>query len=355
MLYRRLWLCAGLLLCDIPGSAQTVWTARDSKTSQTLWSLVWDHGELIAGSSHGIVLASPNGIEWEVRHSGTTTPSPIEIASFIFSATWAGTQWVVGGGNGSILTSPDAVSWTTQRSGTGEGFKALIWTGTRLVGATSQGDILTSEDGVTWTFRRTTPSGPKIEPINCLTRMNDTLIAAGNVENLHGVLISTDGLTWTYQPTDLQKVIACMIWTGSQLVAIAGDKGIYTSKDAKTWTLRHLEPDTSSNLNSVTWTGRQLVAVGSLGKVLTSPDGVTWTSRGTGGKQYLERVAWTGDLLVAVGLGGLVLTSPEDAVLALTPRSPSRGANHAQSSLSPTFKGRTLIGRTMRRRVISGS
>ncbi len=117
--------------------------------------------------------------------------------------------------------------------------------------------------------------------------------------------------TWTTRTPVGAPEFHSVVWTGTQLVAVADSGLIRTSPDGVTWTAR--TSGTTADFFSVAWTGSLLVAVGEQGTVRTSPDGITWTARSTLVGDPLFSVVWTGTQVVIAGgftANGTILTSP---------------------------------------------
>src|SRR5688500_19058323 len=95
----------------ISSYAQEVWTCRNPlPTSNHLLGVVNTGTQFVAVGQAGVILTSPNGVDWTTRKSGTTIP--------LYSVTWTGTQLVSGGYGGDFFTSPDGITWTTRKTGT---------------------------------------------------------------------------------------------------------------------------------------------------------------------------------------------------------------------------------------------
>lgn len=143
------------------------------------------------------------------------------------------------------------------------------------------------------------------------------------------------GSSWAQYPVPggSPNILADVVWTGSQIVAV-GPSGGMTSSDGVTWTSRSVFG------NSIAWTGSQLVAVGGNGRIMTSPDGVVWTSRTSGASEALYGVAWTGSQLVAVGLQGTILTSPDG----ITWTTRSSGTSNDLYGVAGTGAGVVAVG-----------
>ena len=318
-----------LLLAGMLGdiSAQSVWTVRNSGTTNLLHSVIWTDNLLVTVGEGGTILTSANGVNWVSQVSGITNP--------LNSVAWTGKQFVAVGGAdflplkravtdapnyfGGALASQDAVHWTSANS---TGTLRSICSKSVAVG---ENGIMTSPDsGTRWQSKFFAAiynyrlysviwTGTQFMTLGWYGAANDTILSAG-------ILTSSDAVTWISKNPGITRVtLYSAAWTGSQLVAVGSwdsatsTKGvILTSADGNAWTPR--AAGVANSLYSVTWTGKQLVATGSGGVILTSPNGINWTARNSGTTNGIVSVIWTGTQFVAVGDGGTILTSPQEPV-----------------------------------------
>ena len=69
--------------------------------------------------NNGTILTSLDGIDWNVRDSGTFNNLP--------AGTYGNGTFVAVGRNGTIITSTDAVTWTSRTSGTSEHLRRVVY------------------------------------------------------------------------------------------------------------------------------------------------------------------------------------------------------------------------------------
>jgi hypothetical protein len=235
-----------------------------------------------ASDSFGCVLIwSNDGLDWTSGVKAGGSPFDVDYTNPFtasgnygrcYDVAWSPSLglFVAVGGNGvagntsnlyAICTSADGKNWTRQ----GNPFTAtspftkdglsVAWSeeqGLFVVGGSNNGGhahIATSPDGTTWTTHTT--------PLDTSGRSGDIVAIA-------------------YSP-DLD------LWVvGSNNIAGTGAKGIMTSPDGATWTLRSSPLDTfTAGPINVSWSptlGLFIAVAGTLDPV-TSPDGITWTSR----------------------------------------------------------------------------
>jgi photosystem II stability/assembly factor-like uncharacterized protein len=167
---------------------------------------------------------------------------------------------IVTGYDGIILTSPDGINWTPRNSGTTRHLYAAAKSKQFYVVVGDSGTILSSADGLEWTNR----TSGTLNDLWTLTRTDSLFVAAG----CNGaVLTSPDGVSWTQKITG-SNYLRASLWTGQNCL-ITGDHGItLLSPDGIKWT--EMTKVTDHSIYSVAWTGTRYVAVGSCGTILTS-------------------------------------------------------------------------------------
>lgn len=178
-----------------------------------------------------------------------TTPFT-NVSDGIYSVAWSGSIWVAVGYNSSslapiCLSSPDGVTWTSRTlTGFGAADQAycvgygngLFVVGGGLGGATpGTARISTSPDGITWTSR--TPTGFTTGNVRSVVYSSDAALwvavgASGQMAS------STNGTVWTSRTSGTGTTLTSVTFGRGVFVAAALDAGIYTSRDAVTWTAR---------------------------------------------------------------------------------------------------------------------
>jgi len=299
------------------------WNNHTSGTLNTLNDIVSMGNMLIAVGINGEVLTSQNSRSWASRNSGTSTD--------LTAIAWTGSMLVTVGGdlgpaqdgpgqagsNGVILTSPDGINWTDR---TPEGVLGLIrdisWTGSQLIAVGSAGLILTSPDGIQWT----TQNSGTDRWLNAVSSNNDLIVITGgdhfNQDGVGGtILTSSDGSNWTpINGLDENIDLVDVTWTGSFFTAVGGvfnqeldnASKILTSHDGLNWTTNN--PGINSIIEDVYWTGSKLLAVSNTNSaLLTSFDGNSWTLSPTpSGNTQNSVVEYQGDTII-VGSNGTIL------------------------------------------------
>lgn len=298
------------------------WTNRTPGAISGLTNVSWTRNQFIAvGNTHksiqSLILTSPDGLNWTERFSGT--------AAKLSAATSSEERYVIVG-NGVILLSDDGVNWTVGTAEEWEGLNSVTWTGTQFVAVGNDGAIVTSPDGLIWTSRNL----PNTEHLVSVIWTGTQLVSAGYSRPLTGVTsgliyTSQDGITWIRRlDSGFSEMLSSVVWTGNYFVTVGrytsgspnNSAMIKTSPDGVSWTSRE---SNASSLRSVVWTGSQLVALAYIGEIALSANGITWTTTNPPlppNNPQMNAIAWSGSALVAVGasfLGagdGVIISSP---------------------------------------------
>ncbi|NJJ40649.1 flagellin [Paenibacillus apii] len=197
-------------------------------------------------------------------------PSGIEQQRAADQSDLGGNQYVaIGADNGMIVTSPDGLNWTQQNSTTTKRPLDILWSGSQYVMAAYDGTIVTSPDGFNWTNRPT----PSVDEFFAMTWNGNQFLAVGTNAK---VLTSPDGITWNQTQYGASgEHLNDVIWNGSQYVAV-GWNIIMSSQDGFTW---NVQQSTGYHLNKVVWNGTYYTAAGDNGVIVTSLNGVNWTQQ----------------------------------------------------------------------------
>ncbi len=289
-------------------------------------SVIWTGNHLVAVGT--AIYTSPDGDTWTKRASVAN--------GHMRSVVWTGKLLVAVGveiaddpgimsfgpshTRGIVLTSPDGVEWTRLHRWDWTNFSGVVWTGTKLVSVGTHGSVMVSRDGSSWererlqtwstTTKRYADVGIPWDLCQIIWTGN-LFLAIGNRSSSFSAIIlsSPDGLNWTYQHEAAGVTLYGITWTGKQFIAVGLPGVILTSSDGVEWTKRH--SPTKAVLKSVACAGGEIIAVGWKGTTLTSRNAAEWTARKTIGLyDDLNSVVWTGSRLVAVGDGGNILTAP---------------------------------------------
>ncbi len=317
-------------------------TAQDL-TGQVAWSsgtatvATVDAAGLVTGVSAGasVIKAAAGAVSGTTTLTVTSstltsvtvtppTPSIAPASTLQFRATG-------GFSDGSTLPLPGA-AWSSDTAATAiigaGGLASAVAVGTSTVtaslGAASGNTLLTvttTPPGEGWAYLASSPAvtcnacGAASTTLASVVWSGTQLVAVA----LSGAVVtSPDGLTWTTRVAGASYGIPnygplmSVAWAAplGRFVAVGGGY-VSTSPDGVTWTPNTTGPFTADNLFGVVWSGSQFVAVGyAYGTytpaIVTSPDGLSWTAWPVSGAGILRGVAWNGAFFVAVGDGTLV-------------------------------------------------
>jgi len=292
----------------------------------------WIGDRYLVVGSDGVILSSPNGLEWgEETNSGTgdlravAGDSEVAVAAGGFGnliGTFAAQPWellfegptvnieaIVGGvpglvafgWPGDIAMSGDGQYWELVRQGSHEYLFGGIWGDTFFVVVGARGVVLTSIDGRSWALGNAGID----EGLSGVAYGDSRFVAVGT----GGVVVtSVDGEQWIRRGTPTTEVLRAVAWSGEAFVAVGLDGVILHSETGLQWTRRQVGAE--DNLLGVAYGAGQFVAVGENGRVVTSPDGLVWLLHDSGIPSGLDSVTWGAGEFVAVG-GGKVWKSTD--------------------------------------------
>ena len=219
------------------------------------------------------------------------------------------------GNDGVILTSPDGVNWTSRTSGTTELISSVAYSVelNLLVASMQQSsyEFLTSTDGINWTKRRRS-----IRNFTKLLYVED-LKKFINVGDYGTIAISEDGLHWDKKQGVFNyfydvKIIKNVYYSLGNSDTDT-DYSFYKSENGKDW---EKLTTTISKGNKFTYSETLdiFVIVGNDGVILTSPDGTTWTSRTSGENSKLNDVSYFEDMQIFIIVGSYCILKSEDGI-----------------------------------------
>jgi len=316
-------------------------------------SILWTGTELV-GTAGSQVLASRDGIHWDVRLE--TGPSDPWRASFLQSLASDGHTTVAVGEMWShctlcdlsqswqLQTSQDGTTWTTPTLPTiGEPGARYLSSVVRARGAfVAVGSaLLTSADGVTWAGNAAVTGTSVTANVDVVVVSGDqglfvsrdlvswdhvsSPVEGGVVGVVDGFLYlagrcsacpdhepslwsSLDGVSWGRLALDTPVPLRAFCSDGTRLLAVG--QGTAFSDNGYQWQTSRAQ--LAQKLNDVAHLGATTVAVGDQGEVLTTTGGAPWRRVLWGGSAPLRRLVAGSTGLVAVG-DGVVLTSPDGA------------------------------------------
>jgi hypothetical protein len=255
--------------------------------------LTWTGHEMLAACQGSLLLASPNGFNWQALAT--------HLPAWKQTAATAQHQLALGAA-GLLAHSVDGgETWWPLQSHPGR-FNSLTTRGNVFWATGPQGGLWSSEDATNWTQH----------PAPGLT--NELLAIA--FQGLNGVAVgvagatarTTDGTTWQPGTAGTPATLRAVATDGARFVAV-GTGVACTSTTGQVWSCGPL-PDELDGHDLVTTRGIW-VAVGAHGAIARSLDGENWQVVSSGGTNHLRQVITGNGMFLASDGGGLVLQSFE--------------------------------------------
>ena len=302
------------------------WSRKDSKTTRTLHSVIYENNLFVAVGNNDIIRTSPNGEEWAagryIGEGGYLLSTVYENGQFVIvggrhildtnlkiignkgviatstngitwnerslpstvprlnSITHAGGKFVAAGNGETIVTSTDGITWSrthpASSSSTANHLLKVIPAAGGFVAVGENGVVLTSSNGTTWsrsTVGRTYRDGSKNILFGAAYKPGGNYVVTGNRGT---VLHSSNGTSWT-SVLGVEPGLADVIYADGKFVAVGGpQQAILISSDGVTWNYRNVGERGTGVLFTVIHGGGKFVAVGAKGIIFTSTDGVNW-------------------------------------------------------------------------------
>ena len=270
-------------------------------TGNPLNRVIYLGDTFLAVGSGGASLTSPDGSNWTMADSSSTTSltdAAFGTNIFVAVGTVAGSDW--NGSFGVVLTSADRATWVVSNSFTNvSSLNSVAYGAGNFVAVSGDGDVFTLGDGTNWTLQVTVASY-----LRTVRYINGRFFALG----YHGtVLSSADGVGWTPgNGLSASEVPLDIAYGSGRLVAVGGPR-IFTSSDGSSWT--NVASTGGLSLWGIAWSGSAFAAVGLEGALMTSSDGLKWTRRNSGVGADLFSVSYGNGSFVAVGSGVLLIST----------------------------------------------
>ena len=207
------------------------WTS--STIPQGIGAIAYGNGVYIAppGSPYArnTYLYSTDGLNWILK---SLLPATIACSAIVYG----NGLFVLIDYNktGIVLTSPDGINWTQGSLPNSQNWSCLTYGNGLFVAVALNGTAyLTSPDGKTWT-ERTLPVSITQTAGNCITYGNGLFVLLVSGTN---VLTSPDGINWTEYNS---LVVGNCITFGNGLFMIIGNSHFSTSPDGVNWTIGNM-------------------------------------------------------------------------------------------------------------------
>jgi hypothetical protein len=284
------------------------WSVQKAAKAENFSKIIYVK-DMFVGVGHGIS-TSDDGLNWIKRYDIET---PGNSSPYLFSIA-SGNGVIAALGRSRVLASTNGIDWEIHPLplGVGSGvyaFGIAFGKGTFAVTAIQNGTspheppppfmILTSTNLVDWNTHQLTATWAAAAPI-AFGGGRFVTIPNGRPH------VSTDGETWiggkTLQPT--AGFVYQIMHENDVYVAVCEQERIYTSSDAFTWTLAHGPGD--HDLYDVVHGSNTWVTVGAYGGILASRTTTTWKPAYKGSLQINGGIAFgKGVFVVAGGTSGL--------------------------------------------------
>jgi hypothetical protein len=291
-------------------------------------SVTYGNGRFVAVGELGIVLTSPDGIDWTIKNGDVWQLSdsfPIALSNSII---YAKNRFVAVGEG--FLTSIDGEKWTEIDSfrviqGPGDTIMAthqfrlfkVVCNDSLFVAVGDWGAIMTSPDGRMWT--EIAGDLTSQEHLTSVVYGDHNFVAIGYriadyVTNAMFVKTSPDGIHWTTTDSLASCRISSIAYGNSLYVAVGESRQIMTSKDGSSWT--KISHDSSgSDFHYINFINNQFVVAGfnyltNQSITMTSPDGITWAENDWVGDNLFSATYGDGKFVI-VGQAGTIETSPD--------------------------------------------
>jgi len=284
-------------------------------------------------TSQGVVMTSPDGVNWTEVPSWTGAASQVSVAGdayFVATAAafshpnysysldgdnwtstssppdmacvaWTGNYYVNLASNVSYRATAPSGTWagpTGTGSGSGKVGRRLIYRDGLLVGAiastaTQPSIVVSSNEGASWTAINATPgTSPSSGTPWTLFDMDYgngkfvAVVARPNSNLDRWVITSPDGVTWTTISTGINDQFPyCIRYGNGKFVALGlpnvGTTRTYTSPDGINWTMHTPTGLPTSSIFSVSqmtfWAGRWIWVNPLMNAIYSSTDGINWS------------------------------------------------------------------------------
>ncbi|WP_345971282.1 fibronectin type III domain-containing protein [Sulfurimonas sp. HSL1-6] len=159
----------------------------------------------------------------------------------------------------------------------------------------------------------TVRSGTSDELSNVVWTGSELIAVAEHFGDPTSVFTSSNGIDWTQTKTSGFAFNGAddVVYGNGRFLAVDSD-WYHTSTDGITWSLSYVEANSSVNVNALAWSSSLslYIAVGDSGYIATSADGTSWTPvASVPTAENLAGAAWMDSRFYALGAQGTILTS----------------------------------------------
>jgi hypothetical protein len=200
-----------------------------------LSDVAWTGGQFVAVGWFGTVFTSPDGINWTERPTGVSRAWGVPGGNNALQAVaWDGAALVAVGsttvGTGVVLTSPDGIQWTPRTPATVTPLSGVAYAGSRVVAvgsSTRSGTAFSSADGIEWV-----EEACGVVSLSCVAWDGATVVAAG----IFGDIVTMRDGVWQRQSSGVATRLDGATAAGSQFVVV-GQGGVILTAQTTTGAL----------------------------------------------------------------------------------------------------------------------
>ncbi len=269
-----------------------------------------------------MILSSPDGKDWSLRHKGKNGLSGIAHGSGAFVAVGSDST----GSGGWVLTSSDGSVWENTPLPEKKWLSAVTYGKGRFVAVGYDTTVLVSTDGKSWSPRK--DDLPRLGTLYDVEFGNGLFVATGQSGT---ILTSPDGFSWTQRTSDTRRELYGIAFGDGRFVAVSNDfwcsdVRAFVSRDGVAWEAE--DTDSDEDLRGICFGGGVFMAVGGNNRsggrgniditqvddkgceIVSSRNGEIWRVNECPSGRQLHGVAFGNNRFVAVGNGIILRSSP---------------------------------------------
>jgi len=267
-------------------------------------------GTFVASGGNGIMLTSPDGINWDARSSGVVGDFSRVVQGNSTFVIWQNNRSF----STTIFSSTDLFNWTVRSSNSFPAIGSMIYANDLFVATSSFGFILTSPDGLNWTHSATLSGKFGSEILQGIAYGNGTFVTVGV---FGGIYHSQDCVNWT-PAASIDSTLDTVAY-GNGIFVVVGPNKIFTSSDGANWTAKTSAPYPDFDIFSLAAGNNMFVALGdtlvaeppAMLMIFNSPDGVNWTNGPSMVNPSPSTLSFEHGIFFLTGSGGTILTSTD--------------------------------------------
>jgi Viral BACON domain len=235
---------------------------------------------------------SSDGLAWTGRPKTPTAH---------FGIAYGNNRFVAVGFRGSLIVSPDGNEWQSKDSGVTSNFNKITYAPDKnwFVAVSSDGQISVSTNGgATFSGSQAAGSG-----LNDIAYGNQLFVATSGDGRIY---TSSNAKQWTVRKIGIYHLLPSICDPQSGTFVVAGKNGyIYSSNNGINWDLRKIVD--GAYFIGGGWTGQLFVLVGEVLKgvavMYTSPNGIHWTRRSSHSKSAILTIDAMPEVKRVIGMG----------------------------------------------------